>query len=615
MNDFEFYSLGREGAQIHDERTRAVNAKIYATTGKINADGSATVVDSGAASHVWVKINDNQAETKSVLNKKTGVDRFAGGVGVWLAWSDAERIYEVDGLAGPSNQATLPMELLASAETPTLAGDTDTSIQPNALIKNLRVRTYLNPSTLGYGLIVYIEAGYYYVGSTQKYWPGGTLDLASVVPAVSGTKTPIVIGFDSSGNALAYAGTAVAQSILPVGSPYFSGDQWVVARNAASTLAAALFGIGLLYGQTTITNQADFVDLRVEQVNGGGSGTGTVTSVGVSTNASYLTVGSSPVTTSGTITVNKTTGLTANQFVGTPNGSTGTADLRALVADDYPTMVGDSGSGGTKGAVPAPASGDAAAGKFLKADGTFAVPSGTGAAADGWASLGYSLAYASADSPTFTMTASGVDLTGILSVGMKMKLTQTTVKYFIITAISFSTNTTITIYGGTSYTLANAAIGSPYYSTAKAPQAFPLDPTGWTVRVTDTTTRTQTSPVDNTWYNIGTTNSQIVIPIGCWRVSYQVNIYGIKTNSGEYLQTTLSTANNSSSDNELLAYGAVGQSTLVEFTIPATRSKKLTLASKTTYFLNGRSLAGSLTSISFLGGNATTVIEAECAYL
>ncbi len=42
------------------------------------------------------------------------------------------------------------------------------------------------------------------------------------------------------------------------------------------------------------------------------------------------------------------------------------------------TMIGDTGTGGTKGLVPAPGSGDAAAGKFLKADGTFAVPSGTG---------------------------------------------------------------------------------------------------------------------------------------------------------------------------------------------------------------------------------------------
>ena len=41
-------------------------------------------------------------------------------------------------------------------------------------------------------------------------------------------------------------------------------------------------------------------------------------------------------------------------------------------------MTGDSGAGGAKGAVPAPASGDAAAGKFLKADGTWTAPSGGG---------------------------------------------------------------------------------------------------------------------------------------------------------------------------------------------------------------------------------------------
>ncbi|GGA79537.1 hypothetical protein GCM10011507_33460 [Edaphobacter acidisoli] len=42
----------------------------------------------------------------------------------------------------------------------------------------------------------------------------------------------------------------------------------------------------------------------------------------------------------------------------------------------YPKrMVGDSGSGGTAGTVPPPGSGDAAAGKFLKADGTWEVPS------------------------------------------------------------------------------------------------------------------------------------------------------------------------------------------------------------------------------------------------
>jgi hypothetical protein len=45
-----------------------------------------------------------------------------------------------------------------------------------------------------------------------------------------------------------------------------------------------------------------------------------------------------------------------------------------------PDMVGDTGSGGKDGLVPAPPAGSAAAGKFLKADGTFAVPTPTGAA-------------------------------------------------------------------------------------------------------------------------------------------------------------------------------------------------------------------------------------------
>jgi hypothetical protein len=45
-------------------------------------------------------------------------------------------------------------------------------------------------------------------------------------------------------------------------------------------------------------------------------------------------------------------------------------------AAQIPALVGDTGSGGTKGAAPAPAAGDAAAGKFLKADGTWAAVAG-----------------------------------------------------------------------------------------------------------------------------------------------------------------------------------------------------------------------------------------------
>lgn len=46
------------------------------------------------------------------------------------------------------------------------------------------------------------------------------------------------------------------------------------------------------------------------------------------------------------------------------------------ISFSMPSMVGDSGSGGIGGAVPAPSPGDAAAGKFLSAAGTFSAPAG-----------------------------------------------------------------------------------------------------------------------------------------------------------------------------------------------------------------------------------------------
>lgn len=74
----------------------------------------------------------------------------------------------------------------------------------------------------------------------------------------------------------------------------------------------------------------------------------------------------------------------ANMATQTIKGRTtaGTGDPEDLTATQATailnSMVGDSGSGGTKGLVPAPAAGDAAAVKFLKADGTWEVPAGAG---------------------------------------------------------------------------------------------------------------------------------------------------------------------------------------------------------------------------------------------
>lgn len=97
---------------------------------------------------------------------------------------------------------------------------------------------------------------------------------------------------------------------------------------------------GLVNGDgTTITRTGAGTSASPYILTAVTGGTGTVTSIGVTSNASYLTSAGGPVTSSGTITLNKTTGLTANQFVATPNGTTGTADLRAIVTADLPSNI------------------------------------------------------------------------------------------------------------------------------------------------------------------------------------------------------------------------------------------------------------------------------------
>lgn len=102
---------------------------------------------------------------------------------------------------------------------------------------------------------------------------------------------------------------------------------------------------------------------------------------------------------------------------------------------------------------------------------------------DGWITSTDTWVYASASS----FTIAGVDRTAQFPKGTKIKLTQTSAKYFYVTSSSFSTNTTVNVFAGTDYTLANAAITAPNYSYMDSPQAFPkefvFNPgfTNWTI--------------------------------------------------------------------------------------------------------------------------------------
>ena len=130
-------------------------------------------------------------------------------------------------------------------------------------------------------------------------------------------------------------------------------------------------------------------------------------------------------------------------------------------------------------------------GNILTADGLDWTSAAPPIAATGWTPVTDSWTYASANTITVPSGAAS-----IYSVGDKIKLTQTTAKYFYIVGVS---DTLLAVTGGSDYTVANAAITSVYYSKASTPLGFPksfnLGTPTWTTNGTAFTNQ----PGSNTW--------------------------------------------------------------------------------------------------------------------
>jgi hypothetical protein len=229
-----------------------------------------------------------------------------------------------------------------------------------------------------------------------------------------------------------------------------------------------------------------------------------------------------------------------------------------------------------------------------------------GAGTDGWTALAQTLTYSSADGHTFVCTTSA-DLSGTIPLGARIKLTHAAAtKYFIVTAIDA---TTITLYGGTTYTLAATAITAPSFSVAKAPFGFPLNPVLWTEEMRDTAQRAQIGAVQNTWYNPGALS--LAIPIGAWWVEWTAEI-ATSAAAGSTILGTLSTANNTESDTDFTVYW---NNAGVSYGIVTGRRKAIVLAAKTSYFLNVRSLTAGTPTVYSSVGDVPTIVRAVCAYL
>lgn len=137
-----------------------------------------------------------------------------------------------------------------------------------------------------------------------------------------------------AGNAINVNGTYTVTIPTNASVAFPIGTQALVLGSNATVAAAGGVTLNTAIGQTIVQTAANTWTV----FGAGGSGSGTVTSVGLSV-PSWLTVSNSPVTTSGTLAVASAGSLPANQVLATPDGETGALGTRALTNDDLPVST------------------------------------------------------------------------------------------------------------------------------------------------------------------------------------------------------------------------------------------------------------------------------------
>jgi hypothetical protein len=171
---------------------------------------------------------------------------------------------------------------------------------------------------------------------------------------------------------------------------YYDGSSWSAVGDAGISLGSGTSG-GVPYysDSTTLASSAALTQNALVLGGGAGGAPSTLGSLGTTSTVLHGNASGAPtfgpVVTADISDGNITNAKIANMAQSTIKGRAAGAgtgvptDLTATQATAIlDAMVGDSGSGGTKGLVGAPAAGDAAAGKFWKADGTWSVPAGSG---------------------------------------------------------------------------------------------------------------------------------------------------------------------------------------------------------------------------------------------
>ena len=194
-------------------------------------------------------------------------------------------------------------------------------------------------------------------------------------------------------------------------------------------------------------------------------------------------------------------------------------------------------------------------------------------------------------------------------------------KNFIISLPpTYSTpNTTITMDGGTDFSLTSGTISNVYFSGSKAPKDFNTNPDKWSVILTDKILHSKAAPSDyTTWHggaNAWSSGNSIFLaaPVGLRKVIMRCVAEAYYPTHECSMSVTLSNTNNSESYPELtgqvLGYDDCGMTLTI---IP---DHEFLFLTKTTLYLLVRADAGSMNSIYINATSSKTIIKIINAYL
>jgi len=260
-----------------------------------------------------------------------------------------------------------------------------------------------------FGTAAFTDASAYQISDAELTAIAGLVSAADRLPYFTGSGLASLATFTAAGRALVDDADAAAQratlglGTLATQSGTFSGtssgtntgDQTITLTGDATGSGTGSFVVTIANNAVSLAKMATLATDRI--LGRDTAGTGNVEPLTVGGGLEFTGSGGiqrSAITGDVTISAGATTSTIANSavtlakfqnistasFLGRTSAGSGAPEILSTGAATQliDVMVGDTGSGGTKGLCPAPSAGDAAAGKFLKADGTYQIPSGGG---------------------------------------------------------------------------------------------------------------------------------------------------------------------------------------------------------------------------------------------